>query len=124
VSVRRRGILVLSLLLAGCATARPYDAPLTGPETWVVKSPGGYGVTPLMKSIEWRWQHATATSDMFALEHAQCEAESRTSLGATMFGGRPPVQRYEDCMEKRGYRLIGKLGGGEPVERGWGRGFD
>jgi hypothetical protein len=113
-------VLVL-LLLAGCATARPYDAPLTGANTWVVQSPGGYGATPLMKSAEWRWQHATATAEMFQLEHAQCDADSRTRLVSMMFGAAPPIRKYEDCMERRGYRLIQKRGGGEPVSREWAR---
>jgi hypothetical protein len=113
--------LVAILSLAACASSRPYDQPLPGVATWTASSPGGYGATPLMKSAEWHWQHASVDLSAFQRDNQICNAQSKTNVASMMFGGAPPIRLYEDCMERLGYRLLEKRGGGEPVGRDWGR---
>jgi hypothetical protein len=113
---------LLLVLLAGCATSRPYDPVISSHSTWVVSTPGRYGATPMMRSVAWTWQHPAVTDPReFQRDSEICNASSRTNVATMMFGGAPPIRLYEDCMERLGYRLVGKRASGDPVSRGWGR---
>ena len=117
--------LILAVLLpSGCASSIPYAERDGSAKVYFAKSPGGFGATPLGKSVDWSWQHRAVDSAQFVRDNEICNAASKTNTATMMLGGHPPIRLYEDCMARLGYELIDKLASGEPVERGWGRGIE
>ena len=117
----RAPLILSALLVAGCAsgsTAWSYEGiPVT--------VPGAYGVTPMMKTMAYTWRPPPGTDARQAQRDLEiCNTSSRTTLGSMMFGGDPPLRRFEDCFERLGYVMTGKKAGGDPVPRGYGRGCE
>jgi hypothetical protein len=117
-------VAVLAIDLAGCASI-PYDQRDPSARTYYVRSPGGFGSTPLGRQVDWTWQHHTVRDNpSFIRDNEICNAASKTNTATMMFGGDPPIRLYEDCMARLGYQLIEKRASGDPVSRGWGRGIE